>query len=47
MGNDKVEAAEEVISEVFGDTSVLTSETKERLEGLRDFIQNMIDTLED
>lgn len=45
--NDIVELAEDAITDVFNDRSVSQSETKERLGGLIDFINTMLNTLED
>ena len=48
MSNEReqlIEKAEEVINEVFGDTSVLQSQIKEDLDGLIGYINTMIDTL--
>jgi hypothetical protein len=45
--DELVEAAEEAINKVFGDTSVSRSETKESLNSIIGHINTMLDTLSD
>ena len=45
--DDLIERAEEAITKVFNDTSVSQSETKESLEGLVGYIQDLINTLQE
>ena len=47
MSVDLIEAAKAAITEVFSNITVSRRETKEELEELADFIQDMLNTLDE